>query len=62
VAIIHHGRIAAIDTPERLKETFRRVQSVELALAPTARKGHEVPAALNVPEHARSSLALQGKC
>jgi ABC-2 type transport system ATP-binding protein len=31
VAIINHGRIAAIDTPEQLKATFRRVQSVEVA-------------------------------
>jgi len=34
VAIINHGQIAAIDTPERLKQAFRRVQSVEVALAP----------------------------
>jgi ABC-2 type transport system ATP-binding protein len=34
VAIIHHGQIAAIDTPERLKRAFRRVQSVEVALEP----------------------------
>jgi len=34
VAIINNGRIAAIDTPERLKATFRRVQSVEVALEP----------------------------
>lgn len=34
VAIINHGRIATIDTPERLKRTFQRVQSVELALEP----------------------------
>ncbi len=34
VAIINHGRIAAIDSPERLKATFRRVQSVEVALEP----------------------------
>jgi ABC-2 type transport system ATP-binding protein len=34
VAIIDHGRIAAIDTPERLKSAFQRVQSVELALEP----------------------------
>ncbi len=32
VAIIHHGQIAAIDTPERLKRAFRRVQSVEVTL------------------------------
>jgi ABC-2 type transport system ATP-binding protein len=31
VAIISHGKIAAIDTPERLKADFRRVQSVEMA-------------------------------
>ncbi len=36
VAIINHGRIAAIDTPERLKAAFRRVQSVEVALEPPA--------------------------
>ncbi len=34
VAIINHGKIAAIDTPERLKRAFRRVQSVEVALEP----------------------------
>jgi ABC-2 type transport system ATP-binding protein len=34
VAIINHGQIAAIDTPERLKAAFSRVQSVEVALAP----------------------------
>jgi ABC-2 type transport system ATP-binding protein len=32
VAIINHGQIAAIDTPERLKAAFRRAQSVEVAL------------------------------
>ena len=32
VAIIDHGQIAAVDTPERLKLAFRRVQSVEVAL------------------------------
>ena len=31
VAIINHGKIAAINTPEKLKATFRRVQSVEVA-------------------------------
>ena len=35
VAIIHHGQIAAIDTPERLKQTFQRVQSVEVSLDPS---------------------------
>lgn len=34
VAIINQGRIAAIDTPERLKLAFRKVQSVEVALEP----------------------------
>jgi ABC-2 type transport system ATP-binding protein len=34
VAIIDHGQIAAIDTPERLKTAFQRVQSVEVALEP----------------------------
>jgi len=34
VAIIDHGQIAAIDTPEHLKQAFRRVQSVEVALEP----------------------------
>jgi len=32
VAIINHGRIAAIDTPQRLKQAFQKVQSVEVAL------------------------------
>jgi ABC-2 type transport system ATP-binding protein len=36
VAIINHGQIAAIDTPEQLKAAFRRVQSVEVALEPSA--------------------------
>ena len=34
VAIISHGKIAAIDTPERLKANFQRVQSVEVAFEP----------------------------
>lgn len=34
VAIINHGQIAAIDTPEHLKAAFRSVQSVEVALEP----------------------------
>lgn len=34
VAIISHGKIAAIDTPERLKSNFQRVQSVEVAFDP----------------------------
>jgi len=31
VAIINHGKIAAIDTPEKLKQTFQQVQSVEIS-------------------------------
>jgi ABC-2 type transport system ATP-binding protein len=31
IAIINHGRIAAIDTPEKLRRTARSVQSVEVA-------------------------------
>lgn len=38
VAIIHEGRIAAIDTPERLKQTFQKVQSVEVALQPDSER------------------------
>ncbi len=34
VAIINHGQIAAIDTPEQLKAAFRKVQSVEVAVEP----------------------------
>ena len=34
VAIINHGQIAAIDTPEHLKAAFRKVRSVEVALEP----------------------------
>ncbi|MFC2023881.1 ABC transporter ATP-binding protein [Chloroflexota bacterium] len=46
VAIIDHGRIAAIDTPERLKEAFRRVQSVEVALEPDGATHGEILARL----------------
>ncbi|MBN1303677.1 MAG: ATP-binding cassette domain-containing protein, partial [Anaerolineales bacterium] len=34
VAIIDNGKIARIDTPENLKLTFQRVQSVEMAIKP----------------------------
>lgn len=34
VAIINHGKIAIIDTPENLKSTLERVQSVVVALEP----------------------------
>jgi ABC-2 type transport system ATP-binding protein len=33
VAIINHGKIPAIDTPEQLKQTFQKVQSVEVAFS-----------------------------
>ena len=39
VAIIDHGRIAAIDTPETLKQSFQQVQSVEISLQPEV-QGH----------------------
>ena len=37
IAIINHGRIAAIDTPERLKRTTEGLQSVEIAFETTNR-------------------------
>jgi len=46
VAIIDQGQIAAIDTPERLKAAFRRVQSVEVALEPDGQAHGEALAAL----------------
>lgn len=46
VAIINHGQISAIDTPERLKAAFRRVQSVEVALEPDGAAHGEALAAL----------------
>jgi len=36
VAIINHGKIAAIDSPEKLKKTIESVQSVEVALEGTS--------------------------
>jgi ABC-2 type transport system ATP-binding protein len=38
VAIIHKGKIAAIDTPEKLKKTIQSVQSVEVAFDKTTPK------------------------
>jgi len=35
VAIINHGKIAAIDTPEKLKRTMESLQSVEIAFEAT---------------------------
>jgi ABC-2 type transport system ATP-binding protein len=46
VAIINQGQIAAIDTPERLKRAFQRVQSLEVALEPTGGGHGEALAAL----------------
>lgn len=46
VAIINQGRIAAIDTPERLKRAFQSVQSVEVALDGGEPKQQEGLAAL----------------
>jgi ABC-2 type transport system ATP-binding protein len=48
VAIINHGQIAAIDTPEKLKAAFQRVQSVEVALEPD---GHDWMKALPQVTH-----------
>ena len=41
VAIINQGKIVAIDTPERLKQAFQSVQSVEVALDPYPREAQE---------------------
>jgi ABC-2 type transport system ATP-binding protein len=53
VAIINHGQIAAIDTPERLKAAFRRVQSVEVAFEP------DIPKTLKVSETFRVSHSVK---
>jgi len=37
VAIIHRGKIAAIDTPERLKRTIRKLQSLEVSFVGATR-------------------------
>jgi ABC-2 type transport system ATP-binding protein len=50
VAIINHGQIAAIDTPEQLKAAFRRVQSVEVALGPKAAETLKVSETFRVLE------------
>lgn len=34
VAIINHGKIATVDTPEHLRRTFSRTQSIEVAVEP----------------------------
>ncbi len=46
VAIINQGKIAAIDTPEKLKQTFQQVQSVEIAFIKSPRKLKEELTAL----------------
>jgi ABC-2 type transport system ATP-binding protein len=52
VAIINQGRIATIDTPERLKEAFRRVQLVEVALHPDGKTHEKALGALPGVAHA----------
>ena len=54
VAIINHGQIAAIDTPEQLKRAFRRVQSLEVALEPDPNEG--LKPALGSPGQALAQL------
>ncbi|MCZ2416124.1 MAG: hypothetical protein LC132_01020 [Burkholderiales bacterium] len=44
VAIINHGKIAAIDSPEKLKKTIESAQSVEVALEGTS---HDVQICLD---------------
>lgn len=46
VAIIDHGQIAAIDTPQGLKGAFQRVQSIEVALHPDEQADSKTLAAL----------------
>jgi ABC-2 type transport system ATP-binding protein len=46
VAIINHGRIAAIDTPQGLRSAFQRVQSIEVALQPDEQAHSQALAAL----------------
>ena len=50
VAIINHGQIAVIDTPEQLKATFRKVQSVEVAFEPRGPKTLKVSETFRVLE------------
>jgi ABC-2 type transport system ATP-binding protein len=51
VAIIHAGRLAAIDTPENLKRSFQRVQSVEVSFRQHGREHYaalqHLPGVLN---------------
>jgi ABC-2 type transport system ATP-binding protein len=46
VAIIDHGQIAAIDTPQRLKSAFQRRQSIEVTLQPDGQAHSQALAAL----------------
>lgn len=46
VAIMNHGELATVDTPERLKRAFQRVQSVEVAFEPGSPSFDEGLAAL----------------
>jgi ABC-2 type transport system ATP-binding protein len=46
VAIIDHGQIAAIDTPQHLRGAFQRVQSIEVALQPDGQAHSQALAAL----------------
>lgn len=39
IAIINHGKIVAVDSPEKLKLTVKRIQSVEVAFNKTIREG-----------------------
>ncbi|MDY6878251.1 MAG: ATP-binding cassette domain-containing protein [Chloroflexota bacterium] len=61
VAIINHGQIAAIDTPERLKRTFRRVQSVEVALEPDRPETPRVSETIGVSLAALSGVTTSVK-
>jgi len=47
VAIINHGKIVAIDTPEKLKQTFQQVQSIEIAFTQSPKGLDEKLAALS---------------
>ena len=46
VAIIDHGQIAAIDTPQRLRGAFQRVQSIEVSLQPDGQAHSQALASL----------------
>ena len=51
VAIINHGRIAAIDSPERLKKTIQSAQSIEVAFdVPSPRRLEDLKQIQNVSE------------